>query len=51
MNFSNGWNFVRKDKNRLEVKVRVGVVTVFELFADWSDKKVRVTVFNFIVGN
>lgn len=51
MNFSNGWNFVRKDKNRIEIKVRAGVVTIFELFADWSEKKVRVTLLNFIFGN
>jgi len=51
MNFSNGWNFVRKDKNRLEIKVRVGIVTVFEIYVDWSDCKFRITLLNYIIGN
>jgi hypothetical protein len=51
MNFSNGWNFVRKDKNRFEFKVRVSIVTVFELFFDWSDMRYRLTLVNYTIGN
>lgn len=47
----NNWRYVKKDANRFEFKLRVSVVTVFELYGDWSDKKWRIGLFNFAIGN
>jgi hypothetical protein len=51
MKYINGWKYIQKDTDRFEFRLRIGVLTVFNFFADWSDKKVRVTLFNFTVEN
>ena len=50
MKFVNGWRYLYKDSNRIEVKFRVGKLTVFTLYVDFSDREVLVTVFNFGIG-
>jgi hypothetical protein len=51
MKFINGWKYVQKDANRVEYRLRIGLLTVFDLFLDFSDRKVRATLLNFTVEN
>ena len=37
-----------KDRDRVEIKLRISVVTVFELYLDFSSGKYRLVLLNFI---
>ncbi len=51
MKITNAWRSHNKNVDRIEVKVRLGAVTVFELSADLSDKNWRLGLFNFFWSN
>jgi len=51
MKLTNAWRSHNKSVDRLEVRLRLGAVTVFEASADLSDKKWRVGLFNFFLSN
>lgn len=51
MKITNAWRSHNKQVDRIEIKARFGAMTVFELTADFSDKKWRVGLFNFFVSN
>jgi len=42
----NSWKSIYKNKDRIEIKFRIGYLTIFELFFDLSDKKVRLMILN-----
>jgi len=50
MKFTNGWHYVQKDGDRVDITFRISVITIFELKLDWSSKSARVTVFNFTLS-
>lgn len=49
MKFVNGWRWMFKDGNRFDLTLRLGVVTVFCLLIDISDRYYALTVMNFRV--
>jgi hypothetical protein len=51
MKLTNGWRSQNKNVDRIEVKLRLGAVTVLELGADLSARKWRVGMFNFFLSN
>ncbi len=51
MKITNAWHSHNKNVDRIEARLRLGAVTVFELSADLSAKKWRVGVLNFFMGN
>lgn len=50
MKLTNGWRSRNKNLDRVEIKLRVGFVTLFEFSADWSDKKWRVCLLNIFLS-
>lgn len=51
MKIINGWKYLRKDANRVEIKLRVGLLTVLDIYIDFSERKRRFVVLNYGVGN
>lgn len=51
MKVTNAWKSRNKNLDRVEIKIRFGFITVFELSGDWSDGKWRLGLFNFFVSN
>lgn len=51
MEFVNGWKYLKKDWNRIEWKLRLSVVTFYEVYIDLSDAEYRLTLLNFTVTN
>lgn len=51
MEFVNGWKYLTKDWNRVELKLRLSVLTVYEVYVDLSDLEYRFTLLNFTVTN
>jgi len=51
MKITNAWRSQNKNVDRIEVRLRIGAVTVYELSVDLSDKKWRIGLFNFFVSN
>jgi hypothetical protein len=51
MKFINGWKYLWKDSDRVEVKLRGGLLTVVDVYIDFSDRRWRLVVLNFGVGN
>lgn len=47
MRYTNRWKYIKKDTNRFELKIRLGVLHLLDLYYDHSDKKWAVTIFNF----
>ena len=46
MKLVNGWRYIFKEPDRHNIEIRFGVVTVFRLYADFSDREFSLTVFN-----
>jgi len=42
----NSWKSVNKNKDRIEFKIRIGFITIFDFFYDLSDNKLRLIIFN-----
>ena len=51
MKFAKSWRSHNKNVDRIEAKLRFGAVTVIELWADLSQKKWRVGLFNHSLSN
>jgi hypothetical protein len=51
MKFINGWKYVKKDSNRFHFVLRISVLTVYEVFVDFSDKKWKIMVCNIGLQN
>ena len=51
MKIINGWKYLWKDADRVEVKLRVGLLTVIDIYIDFSERKRRFVVLNYGVGN
>lgn len=51
MKITNAWRSHNKQVDRIEIRMRLGAVTVYELTADLSSKKWRAGLFNFFMGN
>jgi hypothetical protein len=51
MKFVNGWQYIKKDKDRVVVELRISVVTFLRLELDFSSKYTELTVLNFKVSN
>jgi len=47
MKFKNGWNSLRKQWDKVELKVRISVLTIFELNIDISQRSLKIMVLNF----
>jgi len=47
MRFINGWNYLYKDRDRVEFTLRVSIVTLFSIFIDFSAAEYKVTLLNF----
>lgn len=51
MKFINGWKYMFKDSDRCHFGLRLGVLTVFEFFVDFSDKKWKIMLCNIGLQN
>jgi hypothetical protein len=51
MKFINGWKNKTKQRDKLVIELRIGYLTIFEVQADLSDRKYRIGLFNFAIGN
>lgn len=51
MKYTNGWKYLHKEHDRFELKIRIGLLTVLDVFVDASDYRWHVALFNFKVGN
>ena len=50
MKFKNTWT-KRKQWNKIQINVRIGAITVFNLDIDWGNKKFSLSIMNFKVSN
>jgi hypothetical protein len=50
MKFKNSWT-KRKQWNKIQINVRIGAITVFNLDIDWGNKKFSLSIMNFKVSN
>lgn len=46
MRFVNGWKWLSKNRDRIEVRLRIGLLTIFDLFLDVGDARWNITLFN-----
>ena len=51
MKFKNSWKSKSKQWDKLQINVRLGVVTVFNLDLDWSRRKFSLSILNFKISN
>jgi hypothetical protein len=51
MKFINGWNYLAKNRDRLELRWRIGVVTVLDVFLDVGGARWSVTLLNFTLAS
>ena len=49
MNIINGWKNPNKQSDKYQCKLRLGRVTVYDVFYDFGDRKGAVTLMNFTV--
>ena len=49
MNIINGWKNRNKQSDKYQCKLRLGRVTVYDIFYDFGDKKGVITFMNFTV--
>jgi len=47
MKFKNGWTAVTKQFDKLQIKLRISFITVFELDLDISKRELSLTLMNF----
>jgi len=50
MKFKNSWS-KRKQWDKIQINVRLGAVTVFDLNIDWGSKKFSLSIMNFKISN
>ena len=51
MKFVNGWNYMFKDLDRVEIKLRVSLLTILDIYIDFSSGGYNFTICNFSVRN
>ena len=51
MKFKNSWKSNTKQWDKLQINIRLGAVTVFNLDIDWSKRKFSLSVMNFKLSN
>lgn len=51
MKFKNSWRSRNKKWDKIQINVRLGAITVFNLDVDWSIKKFSLSVMNFKISN
>jgi hypothetical protein len=51
MKFKNSWKSKTKQWDKLEINVRVGAITIFNLGLDWSKRKFTLSIMNFKISN
>lgn len=51
MKFKNSWKSKSKQWDKLQINVRLGAVTVFNLDLDWSKRKFSLSILNFKISN
>ena len=51
MRFANGWKTKNKQADKFHLQLRISLVTVIEVYFDWSDRQYRIGLFNLFVGN
>jgi hypothetical protein len=51
MKFVNGWRYLAKNRDRVEVRLRIGLVTVFDLFIDVGGARWSITLCNFTLAS
>ena len=51
MKLRNTWGSKLKQWDKIDINVRIGIVTVFNFKADWSDKLFSLSVMNFKITN
>ena len=51
MKFKNSWKSNTKQWDKLQINIRVGAITVFNLEVDWSRKKFSLSEMNFKLSN
>jgi len=51
MKFKNSWGSKIKQWDKIQINVRGGAITVFNLDLDWSSKKFSLSVMNFKLSN
>jgi|TARA_R100001594_G_scaffold62861_1_gene97234 hypothetical protein len=51
INFKNGWKSKAKQDDKFVIEIRLGKISVFEMYFDISDKKFTFGVFNFFIHN
>lgn len=47
MRLVNGWNYLYKNWDRVEFRLRISIITIFEIYLDFSDREYSITVLNF----
>jgi len=51
MNFINSWTSKVKQKDKVNIEVRISFLTIFRLYFDISNKEFRITLFNYGISN
>jgi len=51
MKFKHSWGSKTKQWDKIQINVRVGAVTVFNLDLDWSSKIFSLSIMNFKLSN
>lgn len=49
MRLTNGWRYLYKERDRFNFELRIGVLTVFRLYLDISDRSFELTICNYTV--
>lgn len=49
MNITNGWKNPNKQSDKYQAKLRLGRVTLYDIFYDFGDKKGGITLMNFSI--
>lgn len=50
MKFTNGWRYLFKDGNRINLEVRISIITLLRIYLDFSDRDWSLTLLNFRIG-
>jgi hypothetical protein len=51
MKIKNSWRSPNKQWDKIQINVRLGAVTIFNLDIDWSSKKFSLSIMNFKLSN
>ena len=51
MKFKNSWGSRFKQWDKIQINLRIGAVTVFNLDLDWSAERFSISLINFKISN